>query len=190
MLSQIFFKLKKNLNKYSKNIFYFLFILWIAIIFSFSLRPGNISHKQSTTVKSELTAITDHHAANISLYLKDIFNNIYKNKEKINSNGVVRKLAHITEYFILGLISASIINLLFLQRKKYWLIFILVGPIIALIDEKIIQKYLTVGRTSSFTDVAIDCFGFYAALVVFLIIDLVIKFIRKYIAKVVDLRNQ
>lgn len=73
------------------------------------------------------------------------------------SDGVVRKLAHFTEYTGLGiLMTLSLLRYPLFQGKKRWLL-IPVGFVIACIDEGI--QYFTPGRDCNIKDVCLDTCG-------------------------------
>ena len=73
---------------------------------------------------------------------------------------IVRKLAHVAEYALLG-VHLSFAPMLFHRRASVPLV-LLFGVFVALADEGI-QSFVP-GRGASFSDVAIDSFGYFAAL--------------------------
>ena len=154
----------ENIEKRIKQItLIIVIILWVAVIFSFSLHSGTASHLQSRTVKESIKAILL--ALHIPIYrgIYDIFRPFALPGEVVNGEYFVRKLAHSFEYGIIGII----ISLFYKSQKgignttKHYNPFLyLGGPATALIDEGIIQKYIVTQRTSSYKDVILDTIAF------------------------------
>lgn len=128
-------------------IFTILSILWMGIIFGFSGRESVESSKDS---RSFITSTI------VKIY--KVFNNDASEEEIHNIvesfNGPVRKLAHFTEYFILGV-------LIFYTFKSYDIkniyLMILFCFLYAYSDE--IHQLFVLGRYCSFFDVIIDSLG-------------------------------
>ncbi len=128
-------------------IFTILSILWMGIIFGFSGRESVESSKDS---RSFVTSTI------VKIY--KVFNNDASEEEIHNIvesfNGPVRKLAHFTEYFILGV-------LIFYTFKSYDIkniyLMILFCFLYAYSDE--IHQLFVLGRYCSFFDVIIDSLG-------------------------------
>ncbi len=119
----------------------------MGVIFGFSSREATISSKDS---RSFITSTI------VKIY--KIFDSD-ASEEKINNivevfNAPVRKLAHFTEYFILGL-------LITLTFKSYGIqniyLMILFCFLYAVSDE--VHQLFVVGRYCSFFDVIVDTFG-------------------------------
>lgn len=165
--------------KVVRMVLYVLLALWIGVVFSFSLRPGTVSHEESDTVKSHAKQALTKDGIGVNRSLYDIYRPFVENPAKINGEDFVRKTAHLTEYFILG---TCCVLLFVLERRRAgrraWLLFG-VGPAVALIDEKVIQKYLVVGRTSSLKDAALDSIGFFLAFAVGLALALLRRRVLK-----------
>ena len=80
------------------------------------------------------------------------------NKNTINIiNLVIRKLAHITEYYILAYLSHSLLKEYKLSRKKEIIICILFCILYSITDE--LHQSLIPGRTSNYKDCLIDTIG-------------------------------
>lgn len=160
-------------EKYLYTLFYFLLVCFVAIIFSFSLHSGSSSHNQSTEVKDTIKTVMQHVGMKFDRKFYAIYQPFMIKGEEVNGEAFIRKTAHVLEYFTLGLISAILIVLNKKKRRiiKYLLLFL--GPIIALMDEEIIQRFLVVKRTSSIRDVMLDSIGFYLAVIVFCIVLLI-----------------
>ena len=83
-------------------------------------------------------------------------------------NYLVRKSAHITEYFILAILTISLLKEYITNYKLIYILSIFICFIYAITDE--IHQYFVVGRTAIFKDVIIDTTGS-----LLLVIILVIK---------------
>lgn len=85
---------------------------------------------------------------------------------------VVRKLAHFTEFAVLGALLSVTVYLYLFRRWKAFRIALPVGLLVAACDEWI--QTMSKGRSSQFTDVLIDFSGvLFAALIVQLILYLI-----------------
>ena len=124
------------MNK-SKFLKLLILILWMGIIFCFSNQPnsGQVTHdiieETITTVKTDT--------------LIDII------------NFVIRKSAHITEYFILTILFVSLYKEYTNNKNKIIIISIISCFLYACTDE--IHQLFIIGRTGQFIDVLIDTFG-------------------------------
>ena len=149
------FSMKKRI------IYLILLVLWMGVIFYFSSQNSESSTKQSDvvinngiirTIKIFNKNITDKEEANI--YIKLFY--------------VVRKNAHIFEYFILGLLSFLFINTYDMKVIKKYCIVLLFCFLYACSDE--FHQSFIMGRTSSVKDVFIDTFGVLVALIIIYLI--------------------
>ncbi len=124
-----------------------LTILWMIIIFAFSNQKAKVS-----------TGYSDSFINKTIVNIYKIFNS---NPTEEEQNDIIetftlpiRKLAHITEYFILGI-------LVFLTLKEFncrnIYIIILICFLYAVSDE--VHQLFIPGRSGSFIDVLIDSFG-------------------------------
>jgi len=108
-----------------------LTILWVCFIFGNSLDVPEVSSKKSGEIAGWFTGIITEH--------------------------IIRKLAHLIEYTILGVLLALDVYFLKVINKIELIKILFSGFIIASIDELI---QLTVeGRSSQFSDVCIDFLG-------------------------------
>lgn len=133
-----------------KHYLLILGILWQAFIFTQSLLPGEVSSNQSGFIVDVLYPMINTIGIPISMD---------------NFSLLIRKLAHFTEYFILGLLWFGI----YISYQKHnWLPWVVViqGFIAACIDE-IIQLY-TPNRSGEFRDVLIDTLGVLIAVIIVL----------------------
>jgi len=122
-------------NRY-KLIFPILTVVWIIVIFSFSIQSGSISSLQSGFITSQ-----------ISRFLLTL--NIVVEPKSLSF--VIRKLAHFTEFFILGcLVRKSSFEL----SRNDILYFIFIIPVI---DEFI--QYFVPERAMALMDMGIDSIG-------------------------------
>ena len=119
-----------------KLIFLILTIVWILVIFSFSIQSGSISSLQSGFITSQISRLLL--TLNIVVEPKTL-------------SFLIRKLAHFTEFFILGgLVRKSSFEL----NRKDILYFIFIIPVI---DEFI--QYFVPERTMTLVDMGIDSIG-------------------------------
>lgn len=117
-----------------------LFFCWIGLIFFMSSQPGDISTKQSDLV--------------IKIFMKlgiDLNNNLGE-----IATLVVRKTAHLGEYFILSIFTMNLFNYYFKPKSQsiYALVFIF---LYASLDE--IHQYFVPGRSMHLKDIIIDTLG-------------------------------
>lgn len=116
-------------------------ILYIGVIFGHSATPAVYSSQESG-------------------FVTEILNQILRTigiTSMTFAEGVVRKLAHFTEYTGLGvLLTLSLLRYPCFQGKKRWLL-VPLGFAIACIDEGI--QYFTPGRDCNIKDVCLDTCG-------------------------------
>ena len=121
-------------------------ILWIMVIFSFSLQNGEESGKLSGGIVAWF----------VGLFFPEDFAHI----ELVHF--LVRKAAHFTEYFILGnLLSLTVREA---KWKKVLLAPWLMGTMVACCDETI--QLFSDGRAGQITDVMIDSSGVFTGCVI------------------------
>ena len=114
-----------------KKISIILVILWMILIFIMSSFSGNDSSNQSN-------------------FIVDIISNIFNINNIELLSLIIRKLAHFTEYFILGIL---VYNMIYnLNKKKY--ISIIICILYAISDE--IHQLFVVGRSCKIIDILID----------------------------------
>lgn len=116
-----------------------LLIIWLFVIFYFSNQAGNLS-----------SSLSD----NLTLF---IFNNITDFLIFI-----VRKIAHISEFFILAILMYNVFKD-YLSSKKSYLITFILSILYACSDE--IHQLFVVGRECLPRDVVIDAVGIILALI-------------------------
>ena len=111
-----------------------LLILWMAFIFTMSTFNATESSNQSNFIVNIIV---------------NIFN--INNIELVSL--IIRKLAHFTEYFILGILTYNLINNC--NKKTY--IAIIICILYAISDE--IHQYFVPGRSCQILDMTIDSLG-------------------------------
>ena len=145
--------------KSKKFIYTIITILWIAVIFGFSLQPAAVSNDISGSFLMRI--------------LVPIFPQIMDSKELVDvAHLLVRKVAHFTEYMVLGMLSINAIR--YYLTKKLYVISAGFCVVIAMIDETI--QLFVPGRDGRFWDVLIDSSGAIAGIVLWM---LFIHFVKK-----------
>lgn len=130
-----------------KIISFIVLILWMIVIFSFSSADANKSTGTSDKVITTMIKIKDK-----------ITNNETPNNEKEiivkNSSFYIRKLAHITEYLILGFLMFNL-----LKQYSVTNIYYAIGlSILYSCTDEFHQLFIS-GRSGSIRDVLIDSIG-------------------------------
>ena len=132
MIYQILINYKGNMQK--NKISLLLVILWMIFIFVMSSFDASSSSNQSN-------------------FIVDIITSIINIKDTGLLSLIIRKLAHFTEYFILGILVINLIN----KYDKKIIIAILLCIIYATSDE--IHQIFVPGRSCQITDIMIDSLG-------------------------------
>jgi len=135
-----------------KTISIILVILWMLVIFLLSSSNSIQSNNQSGYIVN---------------YMANIFN--ISNIKLLSY--IIRKIAHLSEYFILG---ALTINMITCYKKKTY-IAIIICILYAISDE--IHQSLVPGRSPQIIDILIDSIG---SLIGILTYQFIIKIINKY----------
>lgn len=130
-----------------KIISFIVLILWMIVIFSFSSADANKSTGTSDKVITTMIEIKDK-----------ITNNKTPNNEKEiivkNSSFYIRKLAHITEYLILGFLMFNL-----LKQYSVTNIYYAIGlSILYSCTDEFHQLFIS-GRSGSIRDILIDSIG-------------------------------
>ena len=130
-----------------KIISFIVLILWMIVIFSFSSADANKSTSTSDKVITTMIEIKDK-----------ITNNETPNNEKEiivkNSSFYIRKIAHITEYLILGFLTFNL-----LKQYSVTNIYYAIGlSILYSCTDEFHQLFIN-GRSGSIRDVLIDTIG-------------------------------
>ncbi len=119
-------------------------LLLMIIIFMFSAQPATISGEISGSIAYQIASIVSWCSGQALTEQEKV-----ALAEKIDYP--LRKVAHMSEYTLLGLAIAYAV-----QKKKYWLVQLL-GSLYAATDE--IHQIFVPGRAGLFSDVLIDSFG-------------------------------
>jgi VanZ family protein len=130
-------------ERYIMNKYYWLMIgiLWHILIFFQSSLPGEASASQSGFILDYIYPIISNMGLGLSLE---------------QTAFIIRKLAHFTEYFILGAIFYQVYKKYF-KNKQLSLILITHGLLTAILDETL-QSFIP-NRSGELRDVAIDTLG-------------------------------
>lgn len=136
----------------NKKVFRFvLLIIWMAFIFFMSSMPGDISSEQSDFVLDILKML----GVDVS------------GERGMELSYIIRKIAHVSEYFILCILLYRVWEMYFSKGKA--LIFSFISAFLyAGTDE--FHQYFVPGRVGVFKDVIIDSFGALIAIVIICII--------------------
>ena len=152
-----------------RKVYLILTVVWMAVIFSFSAKPGDESEIQSLRAGKIVCSI-----------FVPGYDNMSEQEQIFMAESIdypVRKAAHATEYailagFILGIVVTSLIN------WKHLLEVVFVAVVYASTDE--FHQLFVPGRNGQFIDVVIDGVGaLIGVLIVFLVYKLVCKIKNK-----------
>lgn len=133
-----------------KTIFIILTLIWTAIIFSFSLQSGDVSSDMSSGFGRWLI---ETFMPGLLEYMEHL-----PMEELDKLHFILRKGAHFTEYFLLGILSSASMSLRENVKKPYkgWAAFVYC-ILVASVDETI--QYFVPGRAGRIADVCLDSFG-------------------------------
>lgn len=124
-------------------------LVWMIVIFSFSNQPAEESNK-----------LSDGFINNTIIKVYEVFNGAAseeKQEELISKYSYpIRKMAHFTIYFILGVLVFIFLNQ-YIENKNIIIYSLLICFIYACTDE--FHQYFIDGRYCSFIDVFIDSLG-------------------------------
>lgn len=136
-----------------------LIIFWMGVIFAFSSDNGEASTEKSDSIIINVYQIFNK---------KELTN---KEKEELVEKLVfpIRKLAHLSEYLILGILIISLISEFTLINRKAFLIGLLLCIIYATSDE--IHQLFSVGRSARILDILIDTIGSSIGISIYYLID-------------------
>ena len=126
-------------------IFIILSCIWMTVIFCFSARDADESEKDSYKVGLTVGKVIVHDFEKQSEEKQMEF------AKKVDHP--IRKMAHATEYAILGMLLIGV----FYPVKKYYLIAFLVSVVYSVTDE--VHQLFVPGRSGQPTDVMIDSLG-------------------------------
>lgn len=134
-------------NKKWLIIFLILSICWISVIFSFSLQPADVSSEMSSGLGKKL----------LETFVPELLEELETmSGEQLGlMHHLLRKCAHFTEYFVLGVLVT--LTLLQMILKNKIVTGIGVSMLVASVDETI-QRFVP-GRSGQVTDVLLDTIG-------------------------------
>ena len=142
------------MNK-KKIIYLIMLFAWLAFIYVNSLLNGAASGSLSGGITEKIY---------------NILVNIHVNIRIETLHLIIRKLAHITEFFILGIIMFLNVYQYF-KEPKYYIGFSLGLCILASLIDETIQTFID-GRSGSIVDVGIDSIGFILSILIMTIITI------------------
>lgn len=147
--------MKEKITIIKRVIFLVLIILTSLVIFGFSTQNGEESTSVSRRIATEIV---------------NIFNKNGQDKESVilQSERVIRKLAHFSIYTTLGLWTMAFINTFKIKERNMMMATIIFGFLYACSDE--LHQSFVGGRSASFIDVMIDTIGVAFGLCVMLFI--------------------
>ena len=135
-----------------------LLVIWLVIIFMFSCENASESTKTSSGFTMKIINITDK-TINLDLNKEE--------KEKLLDKMFifVRKVAHITEYFILGLLVINVFKDYFKLSNKLLGLSILFCLLYSISDE--FHQIFVPGRTGKIIDLIIDSIGYVFGILIY-----------------------
>lgn len=127
-----------------------LFIVWLLVIFLFSNQNGVSSKQLSRQVLDKIISI--------SSYVTNQPISPEKKEQIIKKyHPIIRKIAHFTIYFILGILIYLVVC--FDRENKKWLLWLSIVFCILYACSDEIHQILSVGRTFKIKDIIIDTIG-------------------------------
>lgn len=126
-------------------------VIWVACIFVFSAQPARDSNGLSLKVtKGIITAVA---------YVMPVHQDLETvERLAVKYNGLVRKLAHSTIYFLLGLLVARTLRISGITEKKVYFWALLFCWAYSASDE-LHQVFVATGRSGQISDVLLDTAG-------------------------------
>lgn len=147
-----------NKTKVKIIVLWLLVLLWMLFIFCMSAQEADVSQSNSNFFVEKI----------ISIFIKDFesFEEGTKNEIVAFLSTLIRKGAHLTEYFILGTLLFFAVNQHNLKNKIIKKIAPLaIGSLYAASDE--IHQLFVKGRAAMLSDVLLDSIGVALAIIVF-----------------------
>ena len=135
------------MNRLTGKLSFIITLLWVAVIFSFSLQPADTSSRLSLGVGHWLIELLPAAFADKLLSMPQ------EQLEFLHT--LLRKAGHFSEYLILGMLSMFTVLQTELRDKK-WVAFGFC-LLVASVDETI-QLFVS-GRSGQVSDVVLDCAG-------------------------------
>lgn len=136
-----------------RNLFIFITILWACFIFSFSLQPAEISSEMSGGVGRWIVEnLFPWYVGRLESMSQEMLDFLHT---------LLRKCAHFSEYFVLGILSTMTMFQTKRQHKKTTSL--VLCALVASVDETI-QLFVS-GRSGQLSDVLLDSTGALVAIV-------------------------
>lgn len=158
----------KKQKQFTFTAFFLLFIMF-CILFYFSAQDGTESSMLSSGVTLMIikTFVSDFETISTEqqTFLLDAF------------SAIVRKLAHFSIFFIIGILSFFATYMLKLKKIYKFLIMFTICSFYAVFDE--CHQHFIPGRTASITDVLIDLSGSLFGIILILITFSIINYVHK-----------
>lgn len=148
----------KKLRQNKKLFHSILVIIWMLVIFNFSSQNGTKSTKTSDVVTSMVVNVTT------SVTNKDIPREEVKKKVE-DSTFLVRKMAHFTEYLILGILILQLLSDYTKINKRMLIVSLIICYLYAVSDE--VHQIFIPGRTAKVLDTFIDGAGSLVGIVIY-----------------------
>ena len=163
--------------KKSIIIYWVLVIIWLGIIFFLSSREANESDNESKWLIDRIVKTTIKITNKIGITNNDL-TEVEKSHIIEKLNYPVRKIAHITEYFVLTSFMIVALKKTGLKGKKVFIIALLLCFLYAVGDEY--HQTFVNQRTGQISDAIIDTFGgFLGCLIIYIIDKKSIKKLKK-----------
>ena len=124
-------------------------VLWMGVIFSFSMENAEQSAASSDSVLEKVLRVLDK---NFDTYTAERQEQLLEQYSRL-----IRKTAHFCIYAALGFFTANAFTYQGMKRRNTVLYSFLIGVIYAVSDE--IHQYFVPGRACQFADVLIDSAG-------------------------------
>lgn len=145
----------------------------VITIFNFSEQAGSESRALSRKVSRAIIDILPKY--------KDK-NESEKSTLVLKSQAIIRKVAHVTEYTMLGIVATFFLSTFNMSKKVRVLIVLMIGFVYAISDE--IHQIFTPNRTPMVTDVFIDTSGVILGIVIASTIIIAIDKLYRWIKKI------
>ena len=150
--------------KLKRVIYTILLIIWMLVIFLFSNQTASKSQSASDKVASDIVDV-------VEVVTKNDIKESKKESIIENTRFIVRKTAHFTLYFILGII---VYLLLTSYNVKMPILYSILFCLLYACSDEIHQLFSS-GRTAKVMDVCIDTFGSSVAIIIFSTITKLLK---------------
>ena len=147
-------------------VFCLLLIIWMAFIFIMSMQPAEQSSQLSGGIVTKLIAALFNNFNSLTLQQQGEITNVV--------TFVVRKTAHFSEYFILGIFASLAIKIYESKKHKLKFLFVFLFCVLYAVSDEVHQHFVP-GRACRLLDVFIDATGILTALILMLIITHYLK---------------